>query len=478
MKPCADESYHRNVRGPVEPDIPDSVEYVSLPMSALAVGDRRLEAETYLTGGYSLRFQIVSSMATDPLEELATVWQPSRLKGTQVAPEHGIPFFTATQVFDIRPIARKWVAPSKTSDLSRRFVERDWILVTCSGSVGDATIAFKPHLESVISHDLLRMQVRDPKMRGYVYTFLRSRFGRVMMRSSKYGSIVKHLEPEHLFDLPIPRVADSIRDDLGEAVNQVFALREQAFTITREAEQIYERQFPPFGPTTGDEVTYTAQSADMFSGQRRLDAYHYNPAVQAVHALMANTPKVPLSRVTRQVFGVARFKHVYQDVGIPYLDSEDLFKLNPEIAKFIPEETKKDAAKYQVDVNWLLMACSGQLYGLNGNVVLANSWHTKKIVSNHVLRIVPRDIRPGYLAMVLGHPFLGRPLILSLAFGSEIPEIPAEALSSVPVARLGSVEDEIANRMEQASTMRMKADREEDSAVERLERNLERLLKR
>ncbi len=58
------------------------------------------------------------------------------------------------------------------------------------------------------------------------------------------------------------------------------------------------------------------------------------------------------------------------------------------------------------------------------------------------------------------------------------PGIPPEALSDVPVPRLGVVENEIADRIERASAMRVKADQEEDSAVARLEQDLERRLHR
>ena len=110
--------------------------------------------------------------------------------------------------------------------------------------------------------------------------------------------------------------------------------------------------------------------------------------------------------------------------GIPYLDSEDLYKLNPELTKYIPPLAKKNVNAYLVERGWILMACSGQIYGLNGTVVLANEWHEAQIVSNHVVRIVPGEsIRPGYLTMALGHPTLGRPLVTCNAFGSEYPRL-------------------------------------------------------
>lgn len=455
------------------PDEPDA-DYVTLPISVLASGERRLEAETYLTGGYGLRIQIQSALAHRRLTDLAEIWQPSRLKGTQVAESDGIPFFTATQVFDIRPSTRKWLAPSKTPDLSRRTVERGWILVTCSGSVGDAIMSYGPHLESVISHDLLRVQVRDPKHAGYVYAFLRSRHGRTMMRSSRYGSVVKHLEPEHLFDVPVPDATDNQYEVIGHHIRNVFALRDHAHQLTLEAETIYATAV--FPPQAVDAEAYSVMASKMFSGRRRLDASHYNPIVSALDAL--TVPTEPLASLTDSVFGVPRFKHIYSVDGIPYLDSEDIFKVNPEITKFIPKVTKKDADRYYVRAGWLLVASSGQLYGINGSVLVANAGHEGKLVSNHIVRIIPKGVRSGYLALALGHPVLGRPLLQRHTFGSSVPEIAPGDMASVAIPRLGAIENQIADRMEQASALRLQADREEDQVVEQVEEDFELALRR
>src|SRR5436309_1703284 len=123
----------RSERAPLIPAAP----YTSLPIAALATGERRLDAEVYLSDGYQLRRRLQQISGTE-LHSLADVWQPSRLKGVQVDRKHGTPFLAATQVFDIRPIPRKWLAVPRTPDAARRYVAPGWILVTCSGSVGDS----------------------------------------------------------------------------------------------------------------------------------------------------------------------------------------------------------------------------------------------------------------------------------------------------------------------------------------------------
>ena len=125
------------------------------------------------------------------------------------------------------------------------------------------------------------------------------------------------------------------------------------------------------------------------------------------------------------------------------------------------------------------MASSGQLYGVNGSVVLADRWHEEKILSNHVIRIIPDGVRSGYLQMALGHPTYGRPLVQRVAFGTEVPEIGPPDLEDFPVIRLDNAEeDSIADAVEFASSLRMQADDEENMAVARVEQFLDAVLAR
>jgi hypothetical protein len=326
----------------------------------------------------------------------------------------------------------------------------------------------------VISDDLVRVEVRDPANHGYVYAFLRSGYGRAMLRATKYGSIVKHLEPEHFFDVPVPCPDQPMLDELNIRVDAIFRQRDEAYTLMREAEDLYEAALGVTIPIPPDGTPYEVPASATFGQSRRLDGYYYNPVARAVVvALLATGRRVVAlgdPHMTTRIFGVPRFKHIYKTTGIPYLDSEDLFKVNPEISKYIPAEAKKDAAAYFVDRHTLLMACSGQIYGLNGTVVLADTWHEDKIVSNHAIRIVPSYTsdapRAGYLQTALGHPKLGRPLVLRLAFGSEVPEIAPGDVATIPIVRLDPAqEDAIADRVESASAIRSKANADEDDAV-------------
>ena len=374
---------------------------VTLPLSEIAAGDRRFDAEVYLSDGFTVRRAIRDSLlAVSPLGQLARIWQPSRLKAIRVAPEHGAPFLAATQAFDIWPTPRKWLAPSKTPGIADRYVSPGWILVTRSGTVGNVILTYSAHADMVISDDLLRVEIEDPSLRSYVYTFLRTRFGRTMMQGTHYGNVIKHLETSHLEQIPVPMVA-RLGDEIHERIGDAFAARDEAYRLDMTARLRFAKAMSD-QPKMPREGGYTVQATRLFHGRRRLEAFAHSPAAQQV----ARTYERNAESVTRlgqvaRAFVPGRFKRIYGEQGTTYLDSGPVFKVNPELSKFLTPATPIDFDAYMVERGWLLMACSGQIYGINGQAILADTWHEGKAITQHIMRIIPEDsIRPGYLVLV------------------------------------------------------------------------------
>jgi hypothetical protein len=446
--------------------------------NALGYRERRFDAESWLSVGHGLR-QRISQIETASLSSLADVWQPSRLKSVLVSQEHGLPYIAATQVFDTRPVARKWIAGSHTPELDRLYVQHGWILVTRSGAVGDAIVAHRAHENIVISDDLLRVVPKKLSDRGYIYSFLRTKHAREILRGTKYGNVIKHLEVDHLAHISIPIVGDNkFRLSIDSKIRRCYELRDEAIGLVESAESLFAKAIGPT-PTPHVETGFSIRAREMFGAARRMNGESFNPeAVAALLALKKSGKSVELLRyITSSIFGVTRFKHIYTNTGIPYIDSGELFVVNPELHKFIPKNMKTDAVDYYVEDGWLLMACSGQTYGIIGDAVLSNHWHKNKIISNHVIRIVPNDkIRAGYLLTVLTHPVFGRPLVLRLAFGTSVPEIGPLELKNMPIVRLGALETKIADKVERANELRAMANTLEDEATVLIETEVSRAI--
>ena len=125
------------------------------------------------------------------------------------------------------------------------------------------------------------------------------------------------------------------------------------------------------------------------------------------------------------------------------------------------------------------MACSGQVYGLNGSVMMLSKKHESIFLSQDLIRIIPRHdlIRPGYLCVALGHPKLGRPLVVRYAYGTSIPHIDPADVGTFLVVRIGeSLENQIADFMEEAVKLRAEADDLDEKLVADAEALIDRFI--
>jgi type I restriction enzyme S subunit len=468
---------------PPRPELPTewpwhTTRWASFPVSTLWGGERRLEADAYLASGYGERLAIESrETGWKTLGALARVWQPSRLKGIQVSKSYGTPFLAATQVFALRPSPRKFLSLDRTDDSTNRFVDSGTILVTCSGNVGRTTLAYRPLEETLISHDLLRVDALRPTNWGWLYSYLRSSRCRAMMTAAQYGHVIKHLEIAHLNALPVPDITDKDRNFFHRGVTQVLEMRNKAVDLIREAEKLLADAVGPVHDAD-DQAGFSVSSDVLFGKRRRLEAAFHHPHARAIlntfdrQGLAVET----LDDVTDRVWWLTRFKRVFGEGGMPYLSSDDLFSVNPPIAKRVMIEQADAPDDYFVQAGWIMMACSGQTYGLNGSVALLDKRHETNFFSHDIVRIVPtrKKIRPGYLYAVLGHPDLGRPLVIRNAYGTSIPHLDPADVATIPIVRLDpSLEAKIADRMEEAVALRAESDALENNLGDRADQIIE-----
>jgi type I restriction enzyme S subunit len=455
--------------------------WASISASTLFKGDRRFEAESYLATAYGIRIAIESHHGGwSRLDQLARTWQPSRLKGIQVSRGFGTPFLAATQVFDLRPSPRKFLSLDRTDDANNRFVQSGLILVTCSGNVGRATLAYRPHEGVLISHDLLRVEPHNPLHWGWIYAYLRSPKCRAIMTAAQYGHMIKHLEVSHLDALPVPSIPDNLFATFNADAKAILEKRNTAVDLIAEGEAIFDECLGVVTPRD-KEAGFAVSTKALTAGRRRFEANYHHPQANAIlrKFKQLNLAAEPLTDVAERIWWLTRFKRVFGDGGMPYMSADELFSLNPIITKHVLTEQAENAEDYLVKAGWIVMACSGQTYGLNGSVALADQRHESCFFSHDIVRIIPNlgKIRSGYLYAALGHPRFGRPLVIRHAYGTSIPHLDPGDVASIPIVRLGkSKENEIADKMEKAVVLRAEADELENAMAARADALIEGFL--
>ena len=91
-----------------------------------------------------------------------------------------------------------------------------------------------------MTHDIIRL-IPKYELAGYIYVWLLSEYGRGLLQSKTYGSVVQHIEKEHLQTIPIPLLKNSVVqaqiNDLALAANQK---RYEAYLLEQKALQIMD----------------------------------------------------------------------------------------------------------------------------------------------------------------------------------------------------------------------------------------------
>ena len=441
------------------------VKSASLPVSALIGGDRRMEADMYLSSGFGIRTAIESkSEGWARFNKLAKVLMPSRLTGIVVSPEYGKPFLAATQVFDARPFPRKYLAVELMTGAKQCFVNDGTILVTRSGSVGHATISHAVHRNIVISDDLLRVSAIEEKQAGWIYAFLHTPHSRAMCQGVHYGHMIKHLEPSHLDALPIPTVDDGTAKNFTRRIERIVARRNEGYRLTLEAEERFEKALGPFKVRDWGEKGFVVKASKAFLARRlRLDASVHNPAAASILRHLAKNGQgfTTIPGAGYDVWVPGRYKRIPAPDGVIYRDSADLLEVSPDLNKRFADCRFGDQFRGRVKSGWILIACSGQVYGIIGSAILATQALDDQVVSNHVMRLAPKkgSVPAGYILTAISHPTLGRPLVKALAFGSSIPEIDKSDLAGLQIVRLKTTEEiAIAELAEASAKARAEAD--------------------
>ena len=279
--------------------------------------------------------------------------------------------------------------------------------------------------------------------------------------------------------MPVPLLSHLL-EPIGTEICETFVMRDEAYKLDMMSRSRLAEALSEWPDVVQRETGYLVAASNLFNGRRRLEANAHSPSSRCISELYELNAEFVVA--LGEVAGIhlpSRFKRIFGETGTPYLDSEPIFKINPDIAKFLTPATRINFDNYAVRRGWLLMACSGQTYGLNGQAIISNEWHEGKIVTQHIIRIVPTqdNIRPGYLQTVLSHPTLGQPLVVSRAYGTSVPELAPDDIGALPIPRLKREKEcEIADAAELANELRRKADEKENKAVAELEGELREML--
>jgi type I restriction enzyme S subunit len=467
------------------------VQVISVPVIWVDDNEKRLDASFYAQDVISARVLLDKLKRKGiPLESLgnlsSSIFHRTRFKRKYVAAREGYPFLTPTDIFMFSFKPRKYVIDPPEG----LQVDRNWILITCSGTVGRCIISNKLFLKCILSHDIIRLVPNCNDILGYIYAYLNTWMGQAFLSKDRYGATIKHIEPGHVANISLPLLPEYYVKEINEKILNAHRLREEAQELLVEAEKTFyeELELPPLDDDVVEYLNgkecklikaFTLASNELLTARIRLNAYSYLPICRYARKILAESKgkfdlkKLGDSKVSKKVFTPPRFKRIYvknENNGIPLLQGSHIPLLKYFDIKLIWNKME-NLKEYLIKRNWILVTCSGTV----GKVFLVSKFCEGWAATNHMTRILPYEkVNAGYLTIFL-QSLYGFSQLQTLIYGGVVEELgeAGELLGEilVPIPS-DSTQEKIGNLVIEAYEKKDQANMLENEAVKALEEKL------
>lgn len=120
--------------------------------------------------------------------------------------------------------------PKDYQPAAKHFVEKDWILITRSGSTGRVVMVTDGMAGSMVTEHVIRVicdeTLVDPY---YVYAYLATEgIGKILLEKGIYASVVDHITPDFVATIPIPRLSPDKEKSIADRVRESERKRDEA----------------------------------------------------------------------------------------------------------------------------------------------------------------------------------------------------------------------------------------------------------
>ncbi|MDG6913070.1 MAG: hypothetical protein JRN35_08345 [Nitrososphaerota archaeon] len=188
------------------------------------------------------------------LRDVATSFVPPRFKRAYVSPPDGIPLLQGTHVPQAKPQDVK-VLWKDMKKLKKYLVKEGWILVTCSGTIGEVSMIAGQQDGWAATNHLLRIVPDRARMHpGYLALFLRSVYGWAQFQRLIYGGVVDEIaEAGDLADnVTILKPSnEEVEKEIGDMVVRAYQKRDEANSLEDDALSMLETAFEKLRSSPG-----------------------------------------------------------------------------------------------------------------------------------------------------------------------------------------------------------------------------------
>lgn len=167
---------------------------------------------------------------------------PGRFKRVYVKKDQGVVFFGGKQLNELDPVNKKYLSISQHNKrISDELTLREnMILVTCSGTIGKVNIVPKHWDGWTANQHIMRIVPSDVSISGYIFCWLNTVYGALLIKRFIYGSVIDEINEDHLKKVLIPIIQKAKIDHINNLILDANKIRYEAYLKERQALELFE----------------------------------------------------------------------------------------------------------------------------------------------------------------------------------------------------------------------------------------------
>jgi type I restriction enzyme S subunit len=316
---------------------------------------------------------------------------------------------------------------------------------------------------------------------GYLHAYLASRFGVPLIVSGTYGSIIQHIEPAHIANIPVPRLGHRVEKIAHEKVSEAASLRGQYQDEIRVATR---KLFESVGLKDIRSSTWHSERPDLgfmrkVGAPASLRALNFNPRFLRLCESIRSRSSRPLGELCKPgtLHRGGRYKRIDADPEYSYqlIGQKEIFWLRPG-GRWVAKKSLGDDVLVQPGTT--LVAAQGtfgesELY-CRAEFVWGPA--VNAAYSEHLLRVVSDEqVMPRGCLFAFMRSETAFRMLRSISMGTKLQDHHPEFLRGLPVPFPEKrIQEEIHELVIDAYEKRHRSVQLEDEAVALVERAIDR----
>lgn len=159
-------------------------------------------------------------------------------KRTYVDKENGVPFLGGRDITQLNPKVGKFLSKAVHEARIKNELEvfENYVLISDRGTIGKVQIVPKHWNGWAVSQNIIKVIANSNDLAGYLFCFLNSDYGQVLIKREIYGSVVDMIDDKNVYGIHVPLLKNERKQkEINDLVLEANELRYRAHLKEQEA---------------------------------------------------------------------------------------------------------------------------------------------------------------------------------------------------------------------------------------------------